>query len=354
MAGPRRRGGGGRGYKPYKPVTQPPKSSANFQAEQARRTAMAARRRAEQQTRIQEQKRRADAKARADATKQRRVKHTVKRGQGAEAIARKYKTKAADIAAQTTGGLKAGQILDLRVPDPIRQEKAYSSADYGAPGERSRVPGRPDKAPSPRAQKILDFSKQLRGEMETSRIGTEPGNLMAGQVDPVTGDVIESERQPSGFVDTQRDLDRANLARIQQGYAELDAANRERGQRVDSARLTWQTLSYAWNTGDWELRPKIIDPFTMNQMSLEMQQKVIEELGYYIDEEGYARRIEFLEEGYGMGEGYGYGGGGGGSYEEKIYTKGGSSYRGGASGVRTKADVRRLQMGHQNRSSWRI
>ena len=350
-----------------KPPTKPP--VPDYREERRRREAEFARRRAEAQARqraeaqrrrqqakreayLKEQKRRIAISERArEAAARRRVRHTVERDESAEQIAKKYGTDAQDIASQVTGGLKAGQILDFNVPGSIRREKAYSSADYGAPGGRSRVPGRTD-----RAQRLLSFAEQFVSNRQDTY--KEEGGL--GAVLTARGE-FAGDGVPGGLEEEELSYgDSRHFRRrgVTPGQtARISELATERGQRAYGARMTWTTLDYVWKTGDWELRPEIIDPWTFSQQSLEMQQRVIEELGYYIDEEGYVRRIEFLDEGYGMGEGYGgygFGGGGGGGYEEKTYTKGASTGRGGTSNVRTRGDTRRLASGYKDRTSWRI
>ena len=325
--------------------------SANFQAEQQRQSADAARRRreaqrrrqqAEQQARQQQQRRKTAAKARiAEIAKRRTVRHTVKRGESAAQIANQYGATEKGIADQTTGGLRAGTVLDFQVPG----EKTPRADLSGLEGGPQTVQA--ESLPEDR----LSWFTGAKKDFAAAGKGSRAEKLIAFADDLGT----RSSTGVGGAVgeppDTRRFRGRGATPGQTAAYKALAS---ERGQRVHSAELTWRALSYVWNTGDWELRPKIVDPFTLRQMSLGMQQKLIDELGYYIDEEGYARRIEFEEEDYGMGAGGGGGGGGGGGYTPPTYTKGISSGRGGATGVRTRGTNGQLRGGYKERSSWRI
>ena len=306
------------------------------------------------------------AKQRAGQT--RRVTHTVKQTDSIESIADKYGLSPQD-ALQQAGveRLRAGQVLKFDATD-IRAEKEVSGAQYGLAGlERSRVAGG-------RADRLAAFRAKQQQELFGSPFGLGAGlGGLAPQetprdipsADAIVGQLdVESElASGGGFVDTQRELDKQNLGRVQEKWKAIKKDEDFAAGQANLSRLIYGRLGEALNEGDLSKRVDYITPYVWSLFPVELQKIYREQLGYYQRADGVWVPADFPEEelgvseedwGEGAGGGLGGGGGGGGGYTEKTRTKGGSSYRGGARGVRTRVDRRQLTVGGTARTGWRI
>jgi len=279
--------------------------------------------------------------------------------------------------------LRAGQVLTLDAPvtkltgggvkkDPIRQEKEYSSSEYGKRPIVSLTGARPET----RAQRLADQRRQQQTELFGNQFGLGAGlGGLAPQeappelppVDARIGELgVESAlASGGGFVDTQRDLDKMNLGRIQQKWQAIKKDEDFAAGQANLSRLIYGRLGEALNEGDLSKRVDYITAYVWSLFPVELQKIYREQLGYYQRPDGVWVPADFPEEELGVSEGdWGEGTGEGlgalgalgplGAYEEKTRTKGGSSYRGGARGIRTQMDRRQLTVGGISPASWRI
>jgi hypothetical protein len=198
------------------------------------------------------------------------------------------------------------------------------------------------------------------------------------QTDPVTGELgyggvpaAEEEAAKSTYVDTFRAEDRANRARIQEQYSTKAEYDFQYQVRHEGAKGKYQAAMEAWYTASDDLRPDYFTDWELSLYSQTVRDRIIDELGYYRDDEGKWVPMEIQDEEYGMDEnsfpGYGVGGGGGGGgygggggrgggggggggYEYPIR---GSSYRGYKTGGKTRRVSKQIFAGSIPRSHWR-
>ena len=314
----------------------------------ARRQQAALARTREASTRSRDVARRA-AQQRASQT--RRVKHTVKKGEGIEAIATQYGLTAQDTLQQAgVERLRAGQVLSL---DAVSEE----------PVPRADLSGLRAGPQTDRATSLAEFGETLRQPApdlfgNQFGLGAPTADFGGVETDPITGELGPAS-QPSRFAppaeleDTRRFRGRGTPPGL---TAARQAEATERGNFGVAMRYTYSALQEVWNTGDRNSLPSFLTDFMLSQFTQDQQEKIIG-MGYFQVEPGVWVPQDVEEADYGMGgwEYPGYGGGfGGGGYEEKYFTKGGSSYRGGATGGRTRVVAGRLFAGNVDRASWRI
>jgi hypothetical protein len=162
-----------------------------------------------------------------------------------------------------------------------------------------------------------------------------------------------SPQEMKAVLDRTRDLEMKQT--LQQTYADIQTHEDELYEKTIGLRAKTHAALYAWETGDFSVRPDFFTEWEWEQLADENKRRYQEDLGYVWDEVAGVWVPQDLEElGYGMGD-YGYGdyggGGGGGDYVPPRYT---GSQRGIRQDSRARVGADRLTASYIPASHWRI
>ena len=293
------------------------------------------------------------AKLRAAKAKGRpggRQRHVVTKTDTPESIAAQYDISPQDVTLASGVRLRAGQSIDLSLGQSkygyAGEGKAYT--DY-----MSRVEQEKNK---PRADNITEWYNKRDEDIRREGVGAINPTLdiASGVPDIYLPSRRDTEDVP--YVDTQRDLDKRNMGRLQKQYQQKAKNAFDFQVRVHSLRGKYRMAEEAWFEDDMSLRPDSFTDWELSQFSKHVQDRILNELGYHRDAEGKWVPNEILDEDYGMG-GYsfpGYGAVGGGGGVGGALTGRGSSYGGRKSGGRSRLSSSKMFAGSVPRSHWRV